>query len=80
MRQTRTRDTELRNFAAGPMLALLVDGTAPMKTAAAHHSPTAWHDLQRDWDAWSVWEQRVITAVGCASSVVALVWFACALV
>ncbi len=46
-----------------------------MKTADAKCTPTAWRDMQRDWDAWSIWEQRVITGLGCVSGAGAFVWF-----
>jgi hypothetical protein len=44
--------------------------------STAKYTPTAWNDMRRDWDAWSNWEQRIVTALGCASSAAALVWFA----
>ncbi len=53
-----------------------IAGIATMKATAVKYTPTVWSDMRRDWDAWSVWEQRIVTALGCTSSAVALVWFA----
>jgi hypothetical protein len=48
-----------------------------MKTA----KPTPlWHsagrDLQHDWDAWSLWEQRAVTVVSIAACAAGLFWLA----
>ena len=49
-----------------------------MKKAAAQtkYSPTALHDLRRDWDAWNIWEQRAVTTLGVSSSLFAIFWLA----
>jgi hypothetical protein len=53
-----------------------------MKTATAHtasHTPTAWRDLKRDWEGWSSWERRSVSALAFGSTASAFVWFALSL-
>lgn len=53
--------------------------TATIHTSSARQAPTAWRDMQRDWDGWSSWERRAVSALGFASTTSAFVWFALSL-
>jgi hypothetical protein len=64
------------------MLALLVNGRFPMKTITAETAkfdPSVLHDLRRDWDGWSIWEQRAVTTLGVSSSLFGVFWLALSL-
>ena len=52
-----------------------------MKKAAAQtkYSPTALHDLRRDWDGWSLWEQRAVMTLAVSSSLFGAFWLAMSL-
>ena len=50
-----------------------------MKTATT--KPTSlWYsarrDMRHDWDGWSVWERRAVTALGVTSTAAGLFWLA----
>jgi len=40
---------------------------------------TALHDLKRDWDGWSKWERRAVTALAIASFTASAFWLAMSL-
>jgi hypothetical protein len=64
------------------MLAVLVNGTTTMEKATAHAAkfdPSALHDLRRDWDGWSLWEQRAVLTLGVSSSLFGVFWLALSL-
>ena len=50
-----------------------------MKTATAKRT-SLWHsagrDMRHDWDGWSVWERRAVTALGVTSTAAGLFWLA----
>lgn len=71
---------ELWEAAKKSMLAVLVNGTTAMKKATAHAAkPSTLHDLRRDWDGWSLWEQRAVLTLGVSSSLFGAFWLALSL-
>jgi hypothetical protein len=61
------------------MLTALVDGTTTMNSTSAHHTPSAWRDMRRDWDGWSSWERRAVSTLALSSMASAAFWFAMSL-
>lgn len=50
-----------------------------ISAATAKLDTSALHDLRRDWEGWSLWEQRAVMTLAVSSSLFGAFWLAMSL-